>query len=128
MDNSGSNAAAQQKEPSDEGASGAENDPQAQARRWIEIEGRHIAIKRMPNDDPGKVDMLLARWLDQDLDGDAVGLMTVLIELNQLTMIGAAFHVEVTTRCARYRRQRDARDNPQKTLPLSGVQGIVKRA
>lgn len=101
-------------------------DPQAQALRWIAIEGRRIVIERMPHEQPGRVDTLLQRWCDQDLAGDAAGLMTVILQCSRLQTAGAAFHVAVTNACATYRRLSAAQREKQGTLPLGGVQAVKR--
>jgi hypothetical protein len=125
VDNSGATTRGNEEGPSEEGVAGTANDPQAQAAQWIAIEGRRIVIARMPSELPGKVDMLLERWLNQDLDGNAGALMTVLIECDRLNLAGSMFHVEVTRRCDQHRKREALRQEPPR-LPLGGIQPVKK--
>jgi hypothetical protein len=127
VDNSGADPRGEAQELSEERVGGAENDPQALARQWIAVEGRRIAIARMPAEQPGRIDTLLERWCDQVLAGDAGALMTVLIECDRLNLVGSQFHVEVSARCEQQRRRAQLTQEKQIGLPLSGVQS-VKRA
>ena len=111
---------------SEEGVSGTEGDSQAHARLWIELEGKRLAIERMPHEQPGRVETLLQRWCDQDLNGDAVGLMTVLIECGRLNVLGSNFFIEVTSGIGRYRRQKLAEQDKQHKLPLRGLVAVDK--
>ena len=126
VDNSEDGARGSKEWPSEEGVAGAANDPQEQARQWIAIEGRRIAIARMPDEQPGKVDMLLERWRDQVLDGDAIALMTVLIECNRLAFVGSNFHVEVSNCCDQHRRRAQLQAEKQPGLPLGGIQPVKR--
>lgn len=125
VDNSGDGTRRTEEGPSEEGVAGPASDPQAQAAQWIAIEGRRIAIARMPAENPGKVDMLIERWLAQDLDGNAGALMTVLIECDRLNLVGSMFHVEVTRRCDQHRK-REALQQEAPRLPLGGIQPVKK--
>jgi hypothetical protein len=124
VDNSGTAASGETAGLFDEEVDGAANDPQAQARRWIAIEGRRIAIARMADEQPGKVDMLLERWRDQVLEGDAIALMTVLIECDRLALVGPTFHVAVSQRCDQARRRAQLAADKQQGLPLGGIQRL----
>lgn len=127
VDNSGAGAREAEKRPSEEGVAGTDGDPQNAARLWMDIAGRRIAIRRMPDEEPGRVDLLLSRWCEQDCDGDAVAVMTAIIECDRLNRVGASFHVEMTQACTRYRRQKLARADLQAKLPLAGMQPVDKR-
>jgi hypothetical protein len=120
VDNSGYGAGIEEELAEGNVASDA-NDSQEAARRWIAIEGRRIALTRMPNENAGRIDTLLARWCAQNCDGDAGTLLTALVECDRLGSVGAVFHVAVTQACARYRRQKAARENPQPGLPLGAA-------
>lgn len=127
VDNFGTATRGETSGPSNDGAEGAGGDPQQAARLWIGTEGRRLAIERMAHEQPGRVETLLQRWLEQDLEGDALALMSVLTELSRVPLLtGAKFHVELTNRCAQHRRMMQARGDLQNQLPLTRLEGVKK--
>lgn len=127
VDNSGDGARGADEGLSREEVAGTEQDPQPGARRWIDREGHQLVAERM--EVPlTRAAVLIARWLDQQLGGDACALAAILQAEEARGYIGARFHTDVTDAVMRHVRQVDAQRDTQGRLPLSGVRAVDKRS
>lgn len=107
----------------EEGVAGAASDPQGVARAWIAGEGRKLVVERM--EWPlTRADVAIARWLEQQLEGDAAALALILQTEERKGYIGPRFHTDVTDAIARHMRQKAAGADPQGRLPLGGVRRV----
>lgn len=123
VDNSGDSARGAEAGLPEEGVAGAASDPQAASRLWIETEGLKLIVERM--DWPlTRASLAVARWLDQQLEGDAAALALILQTEEARGYIGPRFHTDVTDAIARHVRQKIAGADPQGKLPLGGVRKV----
>lgn len=116
VDNSGDAAAGDSAGSSEEGGRGSAGDPQAEAERWLESEGERIVTERMGEPRPLSATRI-ARWRDQQLDGNAVALMEVLRDVDKADYIGPRFHNLVVDSIKRWRQGAQ----PQLKLPPAGL-------
>jgi hypothetical protein len=122
VDNSGTGTRGEERGPSEDGVRGEGSDPQAAAKLWIETDGLKLLVERM--EWPlTRASMMMLRWLDQNIAGDAIALSTILKTEDARGYIGPRFHTNVTDAIDRHMRLA-AQSTAQPTLPLGGIQRL----
>lgn len=92
VDNFGDAAHAEKGGPAEEASGlGGGDDPQAASRRWLESEGVRIVTERM-DELRTKAETRIARWLEQELEGDAVTLAEIIRAADKADYMAARFH------------------------------------
>jgi hypothetical protein len=120
VDNSGDTARGEKKGPPDEELAGAGDDPQAEARLWIETEGVRLVVERGKEPKP-RAEMLCARWRDQDCEGDAVALKEIMVGADKSGYFGVRFLNLIVDGIKR----RPLKTAPE--LPLRSLTNVTKR-
>jgi hypothetical protein len=118
VDNSGDSARGE-KAAAGDGASGTPGDPQAAAQMWLDGDGLRIVIERM-EEVATKSMQRIARWRDQELDGDGAALAEIIRGADATDYMGARFHNLVTDGI---RRRRQQVKRPQLPLGLPRPKG-----
>lgn len=116
VDNFGDGARGASAGLSDQGDVHEQHAAMAAAERWIAVDGMRIVKERMEFDH-ARAETVLTRWLDQQLEGDAIALAEVIRAADATDYIGPRFHNLVVDGIARAKRHAQ----PQQQLALGPV-------
>lgn len=116
VDNFAGSAAGAAQGAADDGAGGTGGEPQPDPNAWLNTEGKRIVTERMEIV-ATLADTRIARWRDQELEGDAAALAEIIRAADAADYMGARFHNLVVDGIRRARQ----RGHPQLPLPPAGL-------